>query len=44
MIDLHTHLLWDWDDGPDDRAQALAMCRMAEKDGAEAICLKNGLR
>lgn len=39
MIDLHTHLLWDWDDGPDDRAQALAMCRMAEKDGTKAVCL-----
>jgi len=39
MIDLHTHLLWDWDDGPDDRAQALGMCRMAEKDGTKAICL-----
>jgi protein-tyrosine phosphatase len=39
MIDLHTHLLWDWDDGPDDRAQALEMCRMAEKDGTKAICL-----
>jgi protein-tyrosine phosphatase len=39
MIDLHTHLLWDWDDGPDDRAQGLAMCRMAEKDGTKKICL-----
>jgi len=39
MIDLHTHLLWDWDDGPDDRAQTRAMCKMAEKDGTTAICL-----
>ncbi len=39
MIDLHTHLLWDWDDGPDDRAQALEMCRIAEKDGIAAIGL-----
>ena len=39
MIDLHTHLLWDWDDGPDDRAQTRAMCKMAEKDGTKAICL-----
>ncbi len=39
MIDLHTHFLWDWDDGPDDRAQALTMCRLAEKDGTTAICL-----
>ena len=39
MIDLHTHFLWDWDDGPDDRAQSLTMCRLAEKDGTTAICL-----
>jgi len=39
MIDLHTHLLWDWDDGPDDRAQAFEMCRVAEKDGITAIGL-----
>jgi len=39
MIDLHTHLLWDWDDGPDDRAQARALCKMAEKDGTKAVCL-----
>jgi protein-tyrosine phosphatase len=39
VIDLHTHLLWDWDDGPDDLYQARAMCRLAEKDGTTAICL-----
>ena len=39
MIDLHTHLLWDWDDGPDDRAQARTMCRIAEKDGTTVIAL-----
>jgi protein-tyrosine phosphatase len=39
MIDLHTHLLWDWDDGPDDQAQAQEMCRVAEKDGVKAIAL-----
>jgi len=39
VIDLHTHLLWDWDDGPDDRDQALEMCRVAEKDGVKAIAL-----
>jgi protein-tyrosine phosphatase len=39
VIDLHTHLLWDWDDGPDDRPQALEMCRIAEKDGIKAIAL-----
>jgi protein-tyrosine phosphatase len=39
MIDLHTHILWDWDDGPDEPSQARAMCRLAEKDGTTAICL-----
>jgi protein-tyrosine phosphatase len=39
MIDLHTHLLWDWDDGPDDMYQTRAMCRLAEKDGTTKICL-----
>lgn len=39
MIDLHTHILWDWDDGPDDLYQARAMCRMAERDGTDTICL-----
>ncbi len=39
MIDLHTHFLWDWDDGPDDLYQTRAMCRIAEKDGTTAICL-----
>jgi len=39
MIDLHTHLLWDWDDGPDDRAQTRTMCKIAEKDGTKTICL-----
>lgn len=39
MIDLHTHILWDWDDGPDDLYQSRAMCRLAEKDGTKAVCL-----
>lgn len=39
MIDLHTHFLWDWDDGPDDLYQARAMCRIAEKDGTTAIAV-----
>jgi protein-tyrosine phosphatase len=39
MIDLHTHLLWDWDDGPDDKAQARAMCDIAEKDGIRAMAV-----
>ena len=37
MIDIHTHMLWDWDDGPDDRHQTLHMCRVAERDGIKAI-------
>jgi len=39
VIDLHTHFLWDWDDGPDDLYQARAMCRIAEKDGTKTVCL-----
>lgn len=39
MIDLHTHILWDWDDGPDDQAQAHEMCRIAEKDGVKTVAL-----
>ncbi len=39
MIDIHCHLLWDWDDGPDDRAESMAMCRVAEKDGIKAIVI-----
>jgi len=39
MIDLHTHLLWDWDDGPDDRTQSLQMCRIAQKDGIRAVAV-----
>jgi protein-tyrosine phosphatase len=39
LIDLHTHFLWDWDDGPDDRAQSVAMARIAEKDGTDVVCL-----
>ncbi len=39
MIDLHVHMLWDWDDGPNDWLQALRMCRIAEKDGIKAVAL-----
>lgn len=39
MIDLHTHLLWDWDDGPDDPHQSRVMCRIAQKDGTKTVCL-----
>lgn len=37
MIDLHTHLLWDWDDGPDDRDKSLEMSRMALADGIKTV-------
>jgi protein-tyrosine phosphatase len=39
MIDLHTHLLPDWDDGAKDWFRAGAMARAAEKDGITKICL-----
>jgi protein-tyrosine phosphatase len=39
MIDLHTHLLWDWDDGPDDRAQCRQMRETAAMDGIHTVVL-----
>jgi protein-tyrosine phosphatase len=39
MIDLHTHLLPDWDDGAKDWEETLAMARAAEKDGITRIGL-----
>ena len=39
MIDLHVHMLWDWDDGPDEWIQSLRMIRIAERDGVSAIAL-----
>ena len=39
MIDLHTHMLWGWDDGPDDWPQSLSMLRVAAEDGITAIVL-----
>ena len=39
MIDLHTHMIWGWDDGPDDWSQSLSMLRVAAKDGVSAVCL-----
>jgi protein-tyrosine phosphatase len=39
MIDLHTHLLPDWDDGAKDWEETLAMVRAAEKDGITKIGL-----
>lgn len=37
MIDIHSHLLPGIDDGADDLATAVAMCRLAAADGCEAI-------
>ena len=39
MIDLHTHLLPDWDDGAKDWEETLAMARAAAKDGITKIGL-----
>lgn len=39
MIDLHLHVLPGIDDGADDLATAVAMCRMAAEDGCEALIL-----
>lgn len=37
MIDLHSHLLPDVDDGPETLADAVAMARLAARDGCSAI-------
>ncbi|MDD8030494.1 MAG: hypothetical protein PHQ25_00655 [Acidobacteriota bacterium] len=39
MIDLHTHLLPDWDDGPDNWEETEEMVEIAVKDGIDMICL-----
>jgi protein-tyrosine phosphatase len=39
MIDLHTHMLPDWDDGAKDWEEMLAMAKVAEKDGITKIGL-----
>jgi protein-tyrosine phosphatase len=39
MIDLHTHLLPDWDDGAADRAEADQMIAAAREDGISKIVL-----
>ena len=39
MIDLHTHILPDWDDGAVDGTEAARMIEMARKDGISKICL-----
>lgn len=39
MIDLHTHLLPDWDDGPGDWEEVFQICRVASEDGIKKIVL-----
>lgn len=39
MIDIHCHVLPGIDDGADDLATAVAMCRMAAEDGCDALIL-----
>ncbi len=39
MIDLHTHLLPDWDDGAPDWETAATLIARAVEDGIEKICL-----
>jgi len=39
MIDLHTHILPDWDDGARSEAEARRMVEMAYEDGIEKIAL-----
>ncbi|MEW5900991.1 MAG: CpsB/CapC family capsule biosynthesis tyrosine phosphatase [Acidobacteriota bacterium] len=37
MIDLHTHILPDWDDGAKDQTEAIKMCHLAHRDGIRAL-------
>jgi len=39
MIDLHTHLLPDWDDGAKNWEETRSMAKAAEADGITKICL-----
>ncbi|MDI6845209.1 MAG: tyrosine protein phosphatase [Candidatus Saccharicenans sp.] len=39
MIDLHTHLLPDWDDGPESWDEVSRMVEVAAADGETAVCL-----
>ncbi len=39
MIDLHTHILPDWDDGAKDWEETAKMARVAEEDGINKIAL-----
>jgi len=37
MIDIHAHILYGLDDGPQSLEESVALCRMAWEDGVEAI-------
>lgn len=37
MIDIHTHILPEMDDGPDDIAESLAIAKKSEKDGITSL-------
>jgi protein-tyrosine phosphatase len=37
MIDLHNHILYGLDDGPETLAESLAMCRLGYRDGIRVI-------
>jgi len=39
MIDLHTHFLPDWDDGPETWEETEKMVGLAASDGINAVCL-----
>ncbi|MCX8159472.1 MAG: hypothetical protein N3G18_00885 [Candidatus Saccharicenans sp.] len=39
LIDLHTHLLPDWDDGPESWEETDKMVELAAADGVGAVCL-----
>ncbi len=38
MIDIHSHILWNIDDGPTSVSQSLDMIRLAIQDGVTCIC------
>ena len=37
MIDLHAHILYDIDDGPDTPYESMRLCEMAVDNGIERI-------
>ena len=39
MIDLHNHMLWDWDDGPEDQHESEQMIETAVADGIRTVAV-----